>query len=361
MVHVETVLGPISPDKLGITLTHEHIFLELTKSLEKHHKDKMEDLGAVQRSLMYKPVSMDMLGALRRGDFRSFDNQELNDVDFAVKELKEFKRCGGGTIVSVTTPDLGRDPLSLRKVSVETGLNIVVSTGWYGKFSHPSYIEKATVEELRDMMLKELTIGIGLTGIKAGLIKMAAYDPAPYHPDEKKVLEAAVHAQKNTGVGFTIHPSGTDEKRFKVKPAETYLDHIDEIGAKKEKFYLSHSDWTCHDLDYHRRLLERGVSLNYDTFGMEMYSARSFGNRPGSRTPNDSERVDAVVELCGQGYDRQIMLSHDTCTKLQMKAYGGYGYSHVLEHIVPELMDKGVTKKQIDNMLIENPKRILQQ
>ena len=319
----------------------------------------MDELGAVQRRLMYQPVSIEILGALRRGDIRSLDNQELNDVYTAIEELKEFKRYGGKTIVSCTTPDAGRDPITLRKISVDTGLNIIVSTGWYAHFSHPNYIKETSVEELREKIVKELTEGIGNTGIKAGLIKCGAYDPVPYHPDEKKVMQAAARAQKETGAGFTVHPSMHDrEKRIAVKPAEIYLDLIEEEGADINKFYLSHSDWSCYNLDYHRKLLERGATLNYDTFGHESYM--TFQGWPGHRTPYDAERVSAVVELCEQGYDKQIMLSHDTAGKTHLKKYGGYGYSHILEHIVPELLYKGVTQNQINNMLIENPKRILQ-
>jgi phosphotriesterase-related protein len=76
------------------------------------------------------------------------------------------------------------------------------------------------------------------------------------------------------------------------------------------------------------------------------------------RLPTDQERIAAVVQLCREGYDRQIMLAHDMALKMMLKTYGGYGYSHILEHIVPELRRRGVSSKQVRNMLVENPKRV---
>ena len=91
-------------------------------------------------------------------------------------------------------------------------------------------------------------------------------------------------------------------------------------------------------------------------FGLEYYYDCEW---VGLRNKTDAERIDMVVELCQQGYDKQLMLSQDVFSKLQTKKYGGYGFTHIIKNIIPQLKIKGVTDKQIQNMLIQNPKRIL--
>ena len=73
----------------------------------------------------------------------------------------------------------------------------------------------------------------------------------------------------------------------------------------------------------------------------------------------DIDLVDTVVELCDQGYDKRIMLAHDICMKFMLTRYGGWGYAHILDNIVPQFRLRGLSDRQITNMLIENPKRML--
>jgi phosphotriesterase-related protein len=208
------------------------------------------------------------------------------------------------------------------------------------------------------VILGEFQTGIGTTGIKPGVIKGACGGPpVPWHPEEKKVLTAICRAQREIGCPFTFHPLDMDDKRRKrLMIADEYVNLIEREGAMKEKFYLSHADDTCEDLEYHRRLMDRGIALNYDCFGSEVYWEKSF---VGCRNPSDAERVSAVAKLCSEGYEGSLMLSHDICRKDRYRRYGGYTYSHILEVIVPRLRAMGIKQKQIRKMLVENPRRIL--
>ena len=113
--------------------------------------------------------------------------------------------------------------------------------------------------------------------------------------------------------------------------------------------------YPTHDMNYIKSVLDTGVTINFDTFGFEMYIGDAF---PGCDVITDKERIQTLVKLCELGYDKQIMVSQDNHMKIHMRSYGGYGYGHILEHIIPQLRQRGVSKKQIENILINNPKRL---
>jgi phosphotriesterase-related protein len=303
------------------------------------------------------PVRIDMLGELKRDPFICADNLKLNDSELAVKELLELSKCGGRSVVCQSLPGAGRDPVELKRISQRSGVNIVTCTGWYIVASHPASLKRRNVEDLYSIMTKEIVEGIGTTGIRAGAIgECGCSEPVPLHPQEKKVLQAAGRTQAETGVGLTVHPAVVDIRSREIgKFGQTYLDLLEREGADLGKFFLSHSDWTCSDRKYQEQLLQRGITLSYDSFGLEAYYDSLFF---GARNPTDIERIDAIVELCKVGYERQIMLSQDVCMKMQLKRYGGYGYSHAIRHIIPMLETRGVTRKQIRQIVISNPRRM---
>jgi phosphotriesterase-related protein len=116
-------------------------------------------------------------------------------------------------------------------------------------------------------------------------------------------------------------------------------------------------DMTADDTAYHRSLMEKyGIVLGYDNFGNEMYYDSVY---PGCGGVPDKMRVKGLVDLLRSGYEKHLVLSHDVCFKIALTKYGGYGYSHVLRHIIPQIRAEGVTPKQVEAMLIDNPRRIL--
>ena len=350
MSRVQTVTGPVAPGELGITLTHEHILINLLPFTE-------APKNAGDMALWNGKISLGNLAAIRSDPGRIRENNVLDDEEVAAEELMEFVNLGGRSVVDVTPEGIGRDALGLRRIAKRTGLNIIAATGWYQRPSHPAVVKKSSPDELAAIIRRELVEGIGRSGIRAGVIKGACGGPPiPWHPEEKKVLTAACRAQKATGAPFTFHPLDIDVgRRTRVTVADAYVDLIEKEGAAKEKFYLSHADDTCYDIEYHKRLMDRGITLNYDCFGSEVYWELTY---IGCRNPSDAERVDAIVELCSQGYEKQIMLSHDICRKDRYRRYGGYTFSHILERIVPRLRERGVTQSQVRAMLEDNPRRV---
>ena len=350
---IQTVTGPIHPDDLGIVLLHEHVYSGGGPAQDEDGEDHSDfpywDL----------PITIDILGALRRGA-PNRQNSSLDDEGIAAEELGHFAAHGGTTVVDNTGVGLNRDPVALRRIAEATGVNIITTTGFYKHAMHPPWVAKMTIDQVADLMVTEIAEGIDGTGIRAGSIGECACseEPLPYHPEEEKILRAACRAQIRTGVGFTIHPSIFDAVRGGIATVgEAYVDLIEQEGADLDSFYLSHCDLSLDHLDYHRRLLDRGITISYDTFGYEGLNMPAFLG--GCRMPGDIERVDAIAMLCHEGYDRQIVMAQDVGVRLLWKRYGGSGYSLVLEWAVPMLRARGVTESQIHNMLVENPRRIL--
>ncbi len=134
------------------------------------------------------------------------------------------------------------------------------------------------------------------------------------------------------------------------------MDLLSKEDVDPSKVYLSHMCFTSSDVEYHRSILdEYNVTLSYDAFGIESYLDSLW---PGASGVSDQERVKGLVELINSGYEKRIVVGQDVCKKMLLKKYGGYGYAHVLEHIVPWLRQLGVTNKQINRMLVDNMKRI---
>ena len=121
---VQTVLGPIAPEDLGPTSTHEHLFLDFTWVFKPPSE-------ASERARAYEPVTMENLGWVRYDPFRSYDNLLRLDEDEAISEALLFQRAGGGTIVDTTSIGIRRDPLALARVSSATGVNVVMGAGYY--------------------------------------------------------------------------------------------------------------------------------------------------------------------------------------------------------------------------------------
>ena len=349
MGRVRTVAGDIPAGELGTTVMHEHLLLD--------NPWRMEPKNETKRIVAETPVCMNMRGEIFRDANLCWDNNILDSVSDALAEVKEYKKAGGRSFADVTPPEDGRNPTSIAAISKASGLNITCGTGWYTDFSFSPFVRQATVDTLSEIMARELTERIDGTEIRAGVIGEIGCS-FPWTKDERKVMEAAAVAQMKTNAPISIHPGLHDlENRRYVKEASQYLDLLQKKGVNLNRVIVGHMDFTCDDIAYHRSLIDKyGVVLAYDNFGNEMYYDTLY---PGCGGMPDKMRVRSLVELLKSGYEKHFVLGQDICLKIALKKYGGYGYSHVLAHIVPELETEGVTRRQIDTMLIENPSRLL--
>jgi len=336
---VLTVVGPVDPEVLGQTIMHEHIFIDFQNPVTRANISRATDMG-----LHLAPVSLDVLSEVRFRRIPNRDNLYLTDFGEAIDEVMEFKRHGGQTIVDVTSIGLGRDPHALQQVSHTTGLSIVMGAGWYQKQFHPADMDNRTIEELTDVIVRDIVVGAQGTSVRSGIIGEVGINGNPLTANEMKSIRASARASRITGAAISFHVGGRGEEKF------TVLEAVAAEGADLRRVIMGHSNSIADDLPFMKRLLERGVFIQFDTLG-----------RPDGRLGgvDDGKVARGIVELIEAGYADRVLLSQDVCNKIQLKKYGGTGFSYVLENFLPALRDLGVEEEDIHKMMVENPVRAL--
>jgi len=337
---VTTVCGDISPEDLGITLAHEHLLLDISCQA-------IEPIDPYLRSIAERPVDCTIVGDLQRAPMISKDSLRLTDINMAIEELEYFKVAGGQSLVEQTSYWVGADPVALRRISEDTGIHIIAASTYYEV--PPEDVDDLTIDQLADRLVKEITEGFDGTDIRAGIIG-EILTSWPVTAIEEKTLRAAARAQLRTGAALSIHPSCWD------KCALTLLDIVESEGVDLHRVVMCHLDHLA-DVEYHKAVAARGAYVEYDRCGIERYGGDL---ERGLRIfPRDTERVAGIIDLIASGYLSQILISHDICMKIELKRYGGPGYSHVLRYIVPMLKRSGVSEKDIQTILVDNPRQML--
>jgi phosphotriesterase-related protein len=339
MPHVMTVRGPIDPSDLGVTLMHEHLFIDLRHLWA-------PPVHEWQKALVDADLVLRTRGLLQVDSYVSRQNLALDDPDLTVAELAPFRELGGGTLVDLTTAGIKPQPASLREVSERSGVHVVSGCGYYTGVTHPPEVAYVSESELADRLVAEIEHGLGGTDVRPGIIGEIGTS-APIQPDEEKVLRVAAAAQQRTGLAINVHVA------IFGRQALGALDVLDAAGADLDRVVVSHLDELI-DLDHHRAILRRGAYVEYDCFGSETYYDSS-----GQAEPSDRERLDALITLLDEGWAERLVISHDICTKIQLLHYGGLGYGHILRSIVPRLRRRGVDEATIRGLLVANPARLL--
>lgn len=337
---VQTVMGKVDIRDLGIISPHEHIFIDLGNFYQQRQVKGVTDPTR-------EKVRMDNLGILSRDPYALLDNLRLDDLPTQLKELAYFKAAGGMTIVDCTMPGIGRNPRLLQQVSRETGLHVIMGTGYYVDSSHPRDLLAVPVEELADEMIKEIEVGIDDTEIKAGFIGEIGISEF-FLDSERHVLRAAAIAHKHTDVAIHVHinPWTTNG----LEAADILLTQ----GISPRKINVCHVDVENRE-EYIHKLLEKGIYIEFDNFGKE-YTVDLHVRNPGYGSfVTDRERVRLLRKLVDEGFEKQLLLSCDVCLKNLLRSYGGWGYDHVLVNIVPMLREQGLTEAQIEQMIVKNP------
>ena len=336
---VMTVRGPVPAPDLGITLMHEHVFIDLSFLWDAPASDW-------QKPLVDAEITLANRGLLQVDPYVSRRNLLLDEFDVAVEELAPFRQLGGSSVVDLTTTGIRPQPAKLREVSERTGLHIVAGCGYYTQRSHASEVAALSESQLLERLLDEIANGLGGTDVRPGIIGEIGTS-SPVHPDEAKVLRVAAAAQAKTGLAINVHVA------IFRREALVVLDILEAAGADLSRVVISHLDEQP-DTAYHRAILERGAYVEYDTFGSESYF-----DGDGSAEPSDRERVDCLIELLDAGFGDRLLISQDVCTKVQLLKFGGSGYGHILRSIVPRLRRRGVDDATVLKLLVENPARVL--
>jgi phosphotriesterase-related protein len=301
MAQVMTVRGPMAPDRLGFTQMHEHLVCNLKRA--SHRLDGL-----------------------------------MNNEPLIVEELAAFTAAGGQSLVDLTNHGMDRDPRAMRRIAEATGINVIAGCGWYRQAHYDESVDRTPTNELADEMVRDLTVGMDGTDIRAGIIGEIGAEEDYLTAAEERVFRAAARAHRRTGAAISTHAMG-----YPVGLVQ--LDLLEEEGVDSRRVIIGHCDHYL-DLDYHEAIIRRGAYVEYDNFG-------NLNSYP------DHLKLPLLVELLRRGYESQLLLSTDTCLRPHLHAFGGHGYDHLAIKILPSLRDAGVSEEQIRIMLIENPARIL--
>jgi phosphotriesterase-related protein len=319
MSKVNTVLGPISIDELGVTLVHEHLVFA------------------------YLGWDCDALAP-------PYDREAAAAA--CVEALKQAKDYGLKTLVDATATDMGRDVELQKMVSDRLGINIICATGFYTeKYGKAGYFKFRSMayditNEICETLVKEITQGIGDTGVKAGVIKVAT-GHARISSYEEKVLKAAARAQKETGVPIITH---TEAGTMGPEQADLLISE----GVDPKRVVIGHMCGNA-DLKYHLSVLEKGLYIAFDRLGIDILFP-------------DKLRKACLMGLIGIGYADRILLSQDCWAWWLGRPYefpdaakpllANWSYVHVFNNIIPALREAGVTEDKIHTLMVENPRRL---
>ncbi|MCC6316637.1 MAG: aryldialkylphosphatase [Gemmatimonadaceae bacterium] len=339
---IQTVTGPIDPSRLGPTLMHEHIFIDFQRPVPVVPRFA----NAEDAELYEQPLTMETLSRTRYGRGVKGSNF-LGDFDESYHEVMEFKKAGGGAIVDVSEIGLGRDPKALRQMANATGLDIVMGASWYTKSYHPLDMDQRSVDDLAAVIVRDITVGVDGTGIRSGVIGEIGIDGGPLTPNEMKVIRASARAARITGAPMSFHAGGVDDERL------TSIDISLSEGVDPSQIIMGHSGGITPNFSLVKRILEKGVYLQIDWLGVITGPAGVLGNR------SDRTIASVIVELVRLGYADRILLSHDICTKPQLKTYGGTGFAYISEYFLPELRRQGLSEEVINKFMVDNPRRAL--
>jgi phosphotriesterase-related protein len=339
--HVMTVAGPIAPDRLGVTLTHEHLIVD-TRCWQVPPRTER------QREHADSKLAIEFLGDVRRDALVYSDNLHVDEPETLLRELEGFRALGGGSIVDLSVRGLGPDFAVMRDLAERSGLNVIAGCGYYVQPSHPNEMGERSETELYEELMREIEDGLDASGVRPGVIGEIGTGQ-PVHADEWKVLGAACEAQKSSGLALFVHVY--PDSRGRTAPEVT--DFILARGVDPTRVNVCHMDGYM-DVDYMVDVLRRGVIIAFDGFGLECYYDSIDGYRC-----HDSERERCLLELLDRGYEDRLLISQDVCMKLQLQSYGGYGFDHILRNIVPSLERHGVGPETIRRLMVETPRRLL--
>ena len=318
---VNTVTGPISSDDLGKTLVHEHF------------------------AFGYPGFQGDSLGP--------YDREAVVKTGLEVAE--KVKAHGVETVIDATPNECGRDVEALKEISERAELQIVCSTGYYYEGEGATAYFKfrkalgSAPPEVEELMMTELTEGVGKTGVKAGVIKLATSKDV-ITPYEEMFFKAGAKAQQETGAPIITH---TQEGTMGPEQAELLVGE----GADPGRVMVGHMDGNT-DVSYHMATLAHGVNIAFDRFGIQVLVG----------APMDREREACLIGLLGMGYEDRIMLSHDTVNRWLgrplvipdevVTLLENWHPTHLFENVVPVLQEAGISDERIDAIFTENPKRL---
>jgi phosphotriesterase-related protein len=310
---VETVRGPVELEQLGPTLMHEHVFV-------------------------LDPEALDNYGRLWG---ESYWNEEVRVAD-AIAKLQRLRDGGIHTIVDPTAIGLGRHIPRIQRINAEVDLNILVATGVYAFLELRGFLGYRSDDALVELFVREIREGIDDTGVKAAFLKCAV-EQHGLVGDIPRILALVAAAAIETDVPVMVHTNAI------ARTGLLALDALTKEGVDPRRIVIAHAG-DSNDLEYLRTLAGSGASLGCDRFNIEHFNP-------------DARRIETLTGLVAEGLTDRIHLGHDAACFMDFMvsnppfAHERPDYLHISSEILPALLENGVTQEQIDEMLIQNPRR----
>ena len=315
MPTVDTIRGPVDAGELGTTLMHEHVIIMQPEALQNYGH-------------AFGPSYWD----------------EQERLDDAVAKLSAVREAGIRTIVDPTVPGLGRYIPRMQKLNAAVDLNIVVASGVYAFLELPNFLAYRSVDAIAELFVREIQEGIDDTGVKAAFLKCAV-ERHGVIGDIPRTLAAIAAAAVETGVPVMVHTNA--EARTGLDALEALTGH----GVNPERIVIAHAG-DSNDLGYLRAIADSGAWLGCDRFGIEHFNPLA-------------DRIKTLLALLAEGYGSRVHLSHDAACFLDFFVGNPFfaeekpDYLLISNRVLPALRQEGVTQAQIDEMMIENPRRFL--
>ena len=315
MATVESVNGPIEAEELGTTLIHEHF--------------RFRDEGAAfQWPHLY---------------------DEQDELDKALADARAVMSHGVKTVVDPNAMTGSRDARFSKRIADETGIQIIIATGVYTYEHLPQVLQNRDEDAVADIFVHDIEQGMQGTEVKAAFLKTACDAPGMV-PNVEKLHRAAARASNRTSVPIMAHSqpsSGTGLEQVRVFADE---------GVDPNKVQIAHTGDTD-DLDYIEKLLDKGVWIGMDRYGLDLF------------LPTDKRNA-TVLALLERGYADRMFLSQDYCSTLDwfppevqeaLKAseVPEWSMTMLFETVIPYLQENGMTDEQLATMLVDNPRRWL--
>lgn len=331
---IETVLGPIEAASLGVASMHDHLLSDA------------RILHAPAREPLPEPplVTLENLGFVRWNLLALEDNLVLDDAALAASELARAYAEGQRAVVDLTCWGLGADPARLPAIARSSGMHVIAGVGVYLDRPHPERVSALSESELAAEFERALTVSYDGCDFRAGLLGLVGTSE-PVTAGELTALRAAGRAAAATGAAVTVRLDPA------ARRGPWVLDELAAVGCPPGQVIFGNVDEFL-DVSYLKGLAAAGAVLEI-CFGNEAYYRDGYGD------PTDGERLAGTLALLEAGLAGQIVLGCSVWTKSQLRAYGGMGYEHLLRRIVPTLRKRGVPDTQLDEMLIDNPARLL--
>lgn len=313
---VQTARGPIGLDDLGRTLVHEHVFV-----LGEEYRQNYQD-----------------------------DWVEEQKIDEAVRDLDELKSLGIDTIMDPTVLGLGRYIPRIQQIAARTDLNIIVATGLYTFNDLPhQFLSRGpglivdVDEPLTEIFIRDLTQGIGDTGVRAAFLK-CAIDAQGLTPGVERTMRAVAQASVETGAPITVHTHAASESGLIAQRV------LREEGVDLTRVIIGHSGDST-DARYLSALADAGSLLGLDRFGLDAFLPLE-------------QRIATTVDLIRRGYGESLVFSHDaSCfidfvTVDQRPTFGkDWNYRLIPQRVLPALLEAGVSEEEVKTILVDNSRR----